>query len=79
MSEEEKADAIRIADEYNRQKLKQQAEMHKIINLRRVLHQSAINHLPTEAMKVNALKPDTRPFPSFRRVPTWTPPLPNRS
>ena len=79
MTNEEKEEAKKIATEYTYQKLKEQADTCTAINLRRILHQSAIKHLPTEAMKKNALTPDNRPFPNYRIVPTWTPPTPKRS
>lgn len=75
MTAEEKEKAKMIMHEYTKQRFIEHAEIKKSINLRRILHQSAIENLPTEEMKMKALIPDTRPFPTYRRVPTWTPPI----
>lgn len=59
---------------YANKKMVENAEFKKSINLRRILHESAISNLPNKQMKEFARKPDVRPFPGAREPPTWTPP-----
>eukprot|EP00924_Labyrinthula_sp_SR-Ha-C_P005787 maker-scaffold_14-snap-gene-5.64-mRNA-1 protein AED:0.00 eAED:0.00 QI:115/1/1/1/1/1/2/79/130 len=63
-----------IVAKYQSFKFQELNKDREIVNKRRILHLSAIDFLPIEEMKTEALKPDYRSFPLHRTVPTWTPP-----
>lgn len=75
-SDAEQEEFKAIGAEYNRMSLKKHRAEMKDLNMKMKLKREAIDMLPTSFLQEEAMIIDTNDGPP-RRIPTWTPPIPN--
>lgn len=75
-SEAEQEEFKAIGAEYNRMSMKTHRAEMKDLNMKLKLKREAIDMLPTTSLQEEAMIIDTNDGPT-RRIPTWTPPIPN--
>ena len=78
ISEEEKARRHEIGRNYNIGRFRFHNQVHQDLTFKIHLKKHAINMLPRDSkIKEEALKDNDESPPPWRRIPSWTPPIPN--